>query len=274
MPELPEVETARRALALDLPGRTVTEVRGRPVALRRPLEPERLARALVGRRLAAPRRRGKHLLLDVEGGGSLLLHLGMSGRLMLVSDPGPALAPHTHLVLRLDHDRELRLVDPRRFGLAHWLAPGEETHDPALSHLGIEPLDPSFPAIFPSLGRGRRASVKALLLDQRIVAGVGNIYAAEALWRSGLRPGRAAGAISCGRLERLARALQAVLEEAIAAGGTTIRDFAAPNGELGMFAFSLRVYGRDGEPCPTCQTPVLRTVIAGRSTFWCRRCQR
>jgi len=274
MPELPEVETIRRALELHLGGRAVTGLRGRPVRLRRPLDVERLRANLVGARFGQPRRRGKFLLLDTGPAGTLLVHLGMSGRLILAAGRSVPEAPHTHLALELDDGRELRLVDPRRFGLADWLGRGQELTDPSLARLGVEPLDPGLVTALPPLLAGRRAPVKALLLDQHIVAGVGNIYATEALWRAGIRPGRPAGRIARHRLTRLAEEVQRVLLEAIAAGGTTLRDYSAPDGELGMFGLRLGVYGRDGEPCPACGDPLRRSLIAGRSTCWCARCQR
>ncbi len=273
MPELPEVETIRRALARHLVGRRVAAVEVGPKPLRRPLGQPLLTLALTGHTLLEPRRRGKFLLLDRAGGGSLLVHLGMSGRLQLAACGRPR-PPHTHLVLRLDSDLELRLVDPRRFGLASWLAAGAEAVDPSLRQLGLEPLDPGLPAALPRLLAGRRAAVKTLLLDQRLVAGVGNIYASEALWRAGVRPTRPGGFISRDRVARLAGAVQQVLADAVEAGGTTLRDFSDPLGEPGLFAVRLDVYGRAGEPCPSCAAPVRRSLVGGRSTFWCARCQR
>lgn len=272
MPELPEVETVRRALVANLTGARVSAVRGRQVAMRRLLEPQRLHDALAGRRFREPLRRGKFLLLPVSSGGFLLVHLGMSGRLQLVVSDHPV-EPHTHLVIELEDGRELRLVDPRRFGLAVWLDEGGETTDPALAGLGIEPLNPAFEERLPPLVRSRRAPVKALLLDQRLVAGIGNIYAAESLWEAGIRPSRPGRAISELRLRSLARSIHAVLERAIAAGGTTLRDFSGPNGAAGYFAVRLQVYGHGGQPCPRCDRPLRDEVIAGRGTVWCPYCQ-
>ncbi len=273
MPELPEVETVRRALETAVAGCAVTAVRGRPVRLRRPLEPEAIARGLRGRRLEGFRRRGKFLLLDVSGGGSLLVHLGMSGRLRLWG-AGTAPPPHTHLVLALDDGRELALVDPRRFGLAVWLPPGAEACDPSLAALGPDALHPRLPDLLAAALEGRRAAVKALLLDQRVVAGIGNIYASEALHRAGVHPARPAGSLSRGRRRRLAAAVREVLEEAVARGGTTLRDFAGVDGSAGMFRPQLSVYGREGRPCPRCGARVRCGAVAGRSTWWCPRCQR
>jgi len=274
MPELPEVETVRRALAQHLPGRRIERVDAEAVQMRRPLEPTELARRLTGARLLEPRRRAKFLLLDTDRQGALLVHLGMSGRISLVTDPASPAPPHTHLHLSFDSGTQLRLTDPRRFGLAVWLAAQDEGNDPSLVRLGVEPLDSSLPRVLPELFAGRTAPVKALLLDQRLVAGVGNIYACEALYRAGIRPSRPAGRIARHRLERLAHELQQVLAEAIEQGGTTLRDFADPSGELGYFAVRLAVYGRAGQPCHRCGTPLRSAVIAGRSTVWCSRCQR
>ncbi len=272
MPELPEVETIRRALARHVVGRTVVRVEARPVQMRRRLDARRLVRELQGRTIGEPRRRGKFLLIDLDPPGTLLLHLGMSGRLLLDGAAAPQ-HPHTHLVLALDGGLELRLVDPRRFGLAQWLDPGDELTDPSLATLGPEPLDPRLPADLPCVLKSRRAPLKSLLLDQRLVAGVGNIYASEALWRAGIRPDRRGHRTALDRLELLAREVQAVLAEAIEEGGTTIRDFVTPSGDFGSFAVRLQVYGRADEPCPRCATPLRSSVVTGRTTVWCTRCQ-
>ena len=273
MPELPEVETVRSALALELVGRHISSVRGRSIAMRRQLDVESLRAILPGRRFIEPRRRGKFLLLDTDPAGSLLIHLGMSGVVQLVPTAAP-LRTHTHLILELEDGCELRFVDPRRFGMAVWLEPGDEADDPSLSALGIEPLDPGLSQSLPPLVRNRRAPIKSLLLDQHLVAGVGNIYAAEALWRAGIHPRRAGNRISIARLATLAATLQEVLAEAIAEGGTTLRDFATPDGNSGYFAVSLQVYDRQGEPCVRCGAILRAEAIGGRMTAWCPRCQR
>ena len=273
MPELPEVETVRRALEIGLDGLRVTGVGGRSVMMRRPLDVPHLSSRLTGAGFVAARRRGKFLLLDVDTPGSLMVHLGMSGRLMLCPAEEPVL-DHTHLVMGLSDGRELRFVDPRRFGLAVWLEPGDEAADPSLCALGIEPLDPAIEVLLPPLFRARRSPIKSLLLDQRLVAGVGNIYAAEALWRAGVRPTRMGSRTSLDRLERLAVTTREVIEEAVAQGGTTIRDYATPSGDFGYFAVRLNVYGREGEPCSRCLSALKDTRIAGRTTVWCPRCQR
>jgi formamidopyrimidine-DNA glycosylase len=241
--------------------------------MRRPLDPAQIATRLEGRRFVSARRRGKFLLLDFDTPGTLMVHLGMSGRLMLCSADEQIL-DHTHLVIELSDGRQLRFVDPRRFGLAVWLEPSDEATDPSLASLGIEPLDPALEVLLPPLLRARRSPLKSLLLDQRLVAGVGNIYAAEALWRAGIRPTRHGALTSIARLERLAVFTREVIEEAVAQGGTTIRDYATPSGDFGYFAIRLNVYGREGEPCPRCSTELKDTRIAGRATVWCPHCQR
>jgi len=273
VPELPEVETVRRALASEVMDRHVTAVRGRSIAMRRPLDVENLRAVLPGRRLLEPRRRGKFLLLDTQPDGSFLIHLGMSGIIQIVPAAAP-LRADTHLILELDDGRELRFVDPRRFGMAVWLEPGAEANDSSLNKLGMEPLDPRLSQMLPPLIRNRRAPIKSLLLDQHLVAGIGNIYAAEALWRAGIHPRRAGNRISLARLATLSSTLQEVLAEAIAEGGTTLRDFATPDGNSGYFAVSLQVYGRQGGPCPRCGTTIRAEAIGGRTTAWCPRCQR
>jgi formamidopyrimidine-DNA glycosylase len=273
MPELPEVETIRRALERLLAGRRIVRVWARPVMMRRPLDADALHRHLLDRCFGTLRRRGKFLLLDVDREGALLIHLGMSGRLLVIEASADPL-PHTHLRLDLDNGKAVHLVDPRRFGLAVWLPPGAESSDPSLSGLGIEPLTPGLEHSFPPLAHTRRAPIKAVLLDQSVIAGVGNIYATEALWRAGIRPSRPACSVSLRRLRALAGAVQDVLREAIELGGTTVRDYTAPQGDLGAFAMRLEAYGRAGASCPRCQRPLSRTIIAGRSTVWCRGCQR
>jgi formamidopyrimidine-DNA glycosylase len=273
MPELPEVETVRRALDFELTGRRIASVRGRSIAMRRPLDVDQLSSVLPGRRMTTPRRRGKYLLIDLDPPGTLLNHLGMSGRLTITGAEAPIL-PHTHVALELDDGRELRFVDPRRFGLMVWLQPGDEAQDPSLAALGMEPLEPTLDALLPPLLKVRRAPLKSLLLDQHVVAGVGNIYAVEALWRAGVRPTRHGNQTSIKRLTRLAHELRSVLGEAVTAGGTTIRDYATPDGNFGYFAVQLAAYGRQGQPCLRCETTLRADVIGGRTTAWCPGCQR
>jgi len=275
MPELPEVETVRRALQPHLTGRRILHVECHAETLRRPLDlvgrPE-----LMGARVLELRRRAKYMLAELDSGFALLLHLGMTGRCH-VDGPDVAPRPHDRVSWSLDDGRIWRLEDARKFGLAELHRLPEPGADPAiLSDLGPEPLSPDFGAGYlREVCRGRRLAIKALLMDGKAVAGIGNIYASEACFRARIRPATPAGRISLARLQRLAGAVREVLVEAIDAGGTTISDFAAPDGSEGSFRTRLDVYGRDGEPCDRCREGgIRRLVIAGRSTFDCPRCQR
>ena len=272
MPELPEVETTRRGVAPWIEGTRVVAVDLRQPQLRW-LVPETLARELPGRRVLAAERRAKYLLFRAEGDRTLMLHLGMSGSLRVLQAAAPP-GKHDHLDLLLEGGRLLRFHDPRRFGSADWIA-GEPLHHPLLRELGPEPLGPGFSAEYLAAAcRGRRIAIKQLIMNGRIVVGVGNIYASEALFRAGIHPTRRAGRISRQRLDRLADAVKSVLSEAIAAGGTTLRDFYGGDGQPGYFRQSLSVYGRAGEPCPGCGEPVRQRVIGQRSSYYCPRCQR
>lgn len=213
------------------------------------------------------------MLCDIESGGTLMIHLGMSGQ-VLIHAPDAQPPRHTHVTLDLSDGEQLRFVDPRRFGFVHWLDPGEEATDPSLQRLGPEPFGDAFVDAFPDRVRQRKVAIKSLLLDQTLVAGIGNIYACEALWRAGIRPTRPGHRIARKRLINLAHAVEAVLREAIEQGGTTLRDYRVPDGTPGYFAQRLDAYGREGEPCPRCDTPIQRTVMGGRSTFWCPAHQR
>ena len=269
MPELPEVETTVRGLRPILEGRTLARVELRREGLRSPF-PEGLVQRLTGARVTGLGRRAKYGLIHTDR-GTAVFHLGMTGRWRV--DPAE-LDKHDHLLLTTDQGRRLALNDHRRFGSVDWVEEGALAAYPPFAALGPEPLGPEFDAAALKRGlAGRAAGVKTLLLDQRIVTGLGNIYVCEALHRAGIAPGRAGGGIGYARLGRLVDAVRAVLEEAIAAGGSTLRDFAAPDGDLGYFSKSFRVYGREGEAC-RCGAPVRRRVEGGRSTFYCGRCQR
>jgi formamidopyrimidine-DNA glycosylase len=274
MPELPEVETTRRGLAPHLQGARVTGVLLRRPDLRWPIPPE-VREELPGQRIDAVRRRAKYLLLDT-GAGSALLHLGMSGSLRVL--PAATMAgPHDHVDIALAAGdgaaRVLRLTDPRRFGCLLWQPPGE-VH-PLLAALGPEPLGDAFDGDYLfARSRGRKGPVKAFLMDQRVVVGVGNIYVAEALFAAGVAPLRAAGRISRERYGRIADAIRAVLSRAIVRGGTTLRDFLSPDGAPGYFEQELSAYGRGGEPCPRCGRPLRQATIAQRASVWCGTCQR
>jgi formamidopyrimidine-DNA glycosylase len=234
--------------------------------------PKDLARRLRGEEVLAIRRRGKYLLFDFPR-GHLLVHLGMSGRLSLIPDATPAMV-HDHVDLQLEGSQVLRLTDPRRFGAMLWLRTPAEGHA-LLRGLGLEPLEPEFSgAALHDLARGRSVAVKQFLMNGRIVTGVGNIYAAEALWRAGIHPGRSAGRIARARWDRLAVAVRETLEAALAAGGSTLRNFAAADGEPGYFQTKTAVYGREGKPCPRCGTAIRALRQGQRSTFFCPRCQR
>ncbi len=274
MPELPEIEVLRRSLEPRLVGRRIQRVEVRSPALREPLDRRRLRRALEGREVRRLGRRGKYLLIDVEAGWTLVVHLGMSGRLTLVPEDRAG-EPHEHLVLGLDRGDELRLRDPRRFGLAFVAATRDLARDRHLAHLGREPLDPRLAgADLAELARGLRAPVKAFLMDATKLVGVGNIYATEALFRAGIHPFRSVARIGRERWDLLAAAVVTVLEDAIRQGGTTLNDFRDGDGNAGEFQVDLAVYGRGDLPCPRCGTRIRRRVRSNRSAFYCPRCQR
>lgn len=281
MPELPEVETVRRGLQPHLEGHRIARAEARRPDLRWPLPPD-LVQVLTGARVTGLRRRSKYILADLEDRGSLLLHLGMSGR-MLIEDEAqgafhrdPAILPrHDHVVIWNDQGTRITFNDARRFGMVDLVAPGAE--HPLLAHLGPEPLSEEFtPEVLARAFDGRRAPVKAALLDQRIVAGLGNIYVSEALHRAGIDPRRAAGRIGSARLAGLVGHIRDVLVEAIAAGGSSLRDHRQASGELGYFQHSFRVYDREGAPCPSpgCPGHIQRIVQSGRSSYFCALCQK
>jgi formamidopyrimidine-DNA glycosylase len=270
MPELPEVETIRRGIAPLLEGRRLETLWIRERRLRW-LVPDALQGQVAGARVQAVERRAKYLLLCLDR-GTLILHLGMSGSLRVL----PAATPpqlHDHLDLVLAGGTCLRLRDPRRFGALLW-CPGPVEAHPLLRDLGPEPLGGDFHGDYlAQVALGRRLAVKSLIMDSRVVAGVGNIYASESLFVAGIHPQRSCGRISPERYERLAGAIRRVLEEAIAQGGTTLRDFRQTDGRPGYFASSLRVYGRAGEPCPGCGAPIRQRRIGQRSSYYCPCCQ-
>ncbi len=271
MPELPEVETTRRGIEPHLRGRRISRVVVRQPCLRWPI-PADLGTRLEGRRITAVGRRAKYLLLRVAGGAALL-HLGMSGSLRLVESGAPA-GPHDHVDLELEEGLSLRLRDPRRFGCLLW-AGGDPLRHPLLAGLGPEPWDEVFGGTYlHARAAGRRTAVKNLIMDGRVVVGVGNIYASEALFQAGILPSRAAGRIGQERYQRLADAIRQVLEEAVEAGGTTLRDFTDGEGRPGYFQRQLAVYGREGGPCPACGSTIRQRRIGQRSSYWCPRCQR
>ncbi len=271
MPELPEVETTCRGIRPHLEGQRVAAVIVREPRLRWPV-PEALARELPGRTILTVRRRAKYLLLNT-GDHCLIMHLGMSGRLRVVDRALPPLT-HDHVDIVLASGRTLRLNDTRRFGAVLWWAGEPDTH-PLLRDLGPEPLSAAFTASgLYRAAHGRRAPVKAFIMDSRIVTGVGNIYAAEALFLAGIHPHRPAGRIGLRRYAALHDAIREVLTDAIERGGTTLRDYASPDGSPGYFQLDLRVYGRAGQACRRCGSILRRAVIGQRASVYCPRCQR
>ena len=288
MPELPEVETVRRGLAPRLVGHVLARVEQRRPDLRFPL-PRDFAKRLTGRRITGIFRRAKYLLLNLDDGNLLMVHLGMSGRMVLEAPKGGAGtlgefyhahdldSSHDHVVLTTEEGWSVHFNDPRRFGMMD-LVPASSLGAHKLIHgLGPEPLDAGFDAAeLERRLKGKKTPVKAALLDQRVVVGIGNIYACEALNRAGLSPKRLAGTIKGERAARLIAAIKAVLEEAIAAGGSSLRDYRQATGELGYFQHRFRVYDRAGKPCPRrgCGGTVKRLVQGGRSTLYCPSCQR
>lgn len=270
MPELPEVETTRRGITPHLIGQRVSKLIIRQSKLRWPI-PEILISELPGQRIESIERRAKYLLVNTSV-GSALLHLGMSGSLRVL-DPDTAPGKHDHFDWLLDSGRLLRFTDPRRFGSLLWQPVGS-THE-LLAHLGPEPLSDDFDGDHLwRLSRGRSAAIKTFIMDQAIVVGVGNIYAAEALFAAGIHPRRKAGAVSRERYARLAEAVKQILSYAIKRGGTTLRDFISPDGAPGYFEQELTVYGRVGEPCRNCGSMIRSITLGQRSTFYCPQCQR
>jgi formamidopyrimidine-DNA glycosylase len=268
MPELPEVETTVRGLGRVLEGRRIERVEARRPDLRRAL-PVDLGQRLTGARVTGLKRRAKYGVIDTDRGDSLVFHLGMSGRWRI--DP-TEIEKHDHFLVETDDGRRLALNDARRFGSLDLVRTDELADWPAFKALGPEPLEITAEELRRRLA-SRTAPIKLLLLDQRIIAGLGNIYVCEALFRAGIHPKRLGGSISLERLNRLVPAIHDVLAEAIAAGGSTLRDFASPDGELGYFSKRFAVYDREGQPC-SCGGTVKRFVQGGRSTFYCPRCQR
>ena len=276
MPELPEVETVRLALEPHVVGEVVTDVRVRTARLRTPLSGRKLAEHAANRRIIGLQRRGKFLVAELEGRRAFVLHLGMSGSFRVVPQEIP-FRKHEHVAWELSNGMSWRLCDPRRFG---WVIPcclaAEHALPALLKDLGPEPLDGAFSgAYLYTVTRARKATIKDLLMDQRVVAGIGNIYANEALYRAGISPRRRAGNVGKARCAKLAESVKGVLADALACGGTTIRDYASVNGSEGHFQVCLDVYGREGESCGRCPESVIkRTVVSGRSTYYCPRCQR
>lgn len=280
MPELPEVETVCRGLAVKLEGRRLRRVVQRRPDLRFPL-PTRFAARLQGRRILRVDRRAKYILIHLDDDNVILGHLGMSGSMIAGAAPAMEFDRHDHLIFETDDGTAIRFNDARRFGFMDLVARSELDRHPLLAKLGPEPLSAEFDgAALAAALAGKKTSIKAALIDQQVVAGIGNIYASESLYRAGISPRRLAKTVQGQRAERLAAAIKKVLAEAIAAGGSSLRDFVQTNGELGYFQHRWAVYEREGQPCPGCDCGapatggIRRIVQAGRSTFFCPHRQR
>lgn len=283
MPELPEVETVRRGLAPVMEGGVIARADVNRPDLRWPFPP-RMAERLSGQKVVQLRRRSKYILADLGSGESLLIHLGMSGRMLISGDPlgqfvhdHPAPEKHDHVVFHMQNGARITFNDPRRFGAMDLLETATADQHKLLAVLGPEPLGNDFnETVLINAFKGRNTPVKSALLDQRIVAGLGNIYVCEVLYRAGIHPTRKAGQISKARVSALVPIIREVLSEAIEAGGSSLKDFRQADGELGYFQHSFDVYGREGEPCrsPDCGKAVTRITQAGRSSFFCGQCQR
>ncbi|HNW59555.1 MAG TPA: bifunctional DNA-formamidopyrimidine glycosylase/DNA-(apurinic or apyrimidinic site) lyase [bacterium] len=273
MPELPEVETICRSLAPYIVGKQLTDVEVRAPRLRRPLPSAAALRALAGQSVIRLERRAKYLLWHFDGGGAFIIHLGMSGRLIYNRLPQPP-EPHTHVIFHFSDGGELHFRDPRRFGSLDLVAPGEMPDLTLLRDLGLEPLSPSFtPEFLQERLQSTQRAVKTVIMDQRVVVGVGNIYANEALFMAGIHPLRRGNSLSAQEAAVLQAAIIAVLQKAVERGGTTLSDFRNAAGEPGFFQLDLAVYGRNQEPCPRCGREIIRLVQGGRSSFFCETCQ-
>ena len=271
MPELPEVETTCRGITPHIDGQCVSDVIVRHHQLRWPV-PRGLKKKLLDHKIQSVSRRAKYLLLDFDH-GTLILHLGMSGSLRIIKTNTPA-EKHDHLDIVFNNGNTLRLTDPRRFGAVLWTKDNPEQHE-LLAHLGPEPLSDAFSSeLLYQLSRSRGTSIKQFIMDGKVVVGVGNIYASESLYLAGIHPKRRAGRISLMRYAGLVEAVREVLKGAIAAGGTTLRDFVDSDGKPGYVAQKLRVYGRQNEACERCGEPIRNRVIGQRSTYYCPCCQR
>jgi formamidopyrimidine-DNA glycosylase len=274
MPELPEVETTRRGLAVRLDGRRIDRIEARRADLRFPL-PQDFAARIRGRRVEALERRAKYILIRLEGGLVWLIHLGMSGRMVLRQGWPNEIGPHDHVLFATDEGWTVVFNDARRFGMMDLVEAGKLEEHRLLAGLGPEPLDNAFSAaVLKAALKDKKTPMKAALLDQTVVAGLGNIYVCEALFRAGIDPRKLAGQVKPDKLEKLVPAIKAVLREAIKAGGSSLRDYVQSDGGLGYFQTRFRVYDREGQDCVTCGRPVRRIVQSGRSTFYCGACQR
>lgn len=276
MPELPEVETTRAGIAPHIDGKTISKLDVRQAQLRWPI-PDDLPQLVKNQNVLAVRRRAKYLLIDIGKSkvkGTLIIHLGMSGSLRVIKGVAPEPLKHEHFDLVFSKDLMLRFTDPRRFGACLWQDVQAEAN-PYLDHFGPEPLSDDFTGEYLfEKSRKRTSAIKTFIMDQKIVVGVGNIYASESLFLSGINPKKAAGKISAAKYDQLVESIKQVLAKAISEGGTTLKDFVGSDGKPGYFAQQLNVYGRKDEPCPSCQTPIKQITQGQRSTFYCSQCQK
>ncbi|GJL77896.1 MAG: formamidopyrimidine-DNA glycosylase [Nitrospinaceae bacterium] len=271
MPELPEVETLRRALLPLVKNKTLLKLKFFRKDIRFPIPREKLKEELSGKIVSDITRRGKYLLMHVPT-GAMILHLGMSGR--VVRHPSmKSVENHTHAIFHFEPDVYLHFIDPRRFGCILW-AQNDEGH-PLLNHLGLDPLgEETTPKALKVMARNRKVPIKSFLMDSKRITGVGNIYACESLFDAAIHPMKHAGKITLAQWQKLIPSLQSTLKNSIASGGTTLRDFFSADNTPGYYAVNLSVYGKENQPCPHCQTPISRTVHSGRSTFYCKVCQK
>ncbi len=274
MPELPEVESVRRSLEPQVVGLKIHGIEVFETRLRYPVKPQKLKNRLLKKSIQKIHRRSKYLILDLEDGQHLMVHLGMSG-VFYLSESTQTREKHLHIILKIGENKELRFTDPRRFGMFEALSSAELKRDKRLLNLGPEPLSEELERDYLfQLSRGVRKPVKNFIMDSRKLVGVGNIYACEALFQAGIHPQRAAGRISAQSWDRLFTAIQSILHQAIQNGGTTVSDFKNGNHEIGNFQNRLQVYQRTGESCNRCQKTIRQKVLAGRSSYYCPGCQK
>ncbi len=274
MPELPEVEVIRRGLQRHLPGRKVLDIATGNKKLRLPMPRRDLQKYIQGARVKAVDRRAKFLLIIMDNGAYLIIHLGMTGRLGIFPAGAPR-AKHDHLRLGLDNETQLRFNDIRRFGFVQVLPPGHDFSNTMLSNIGPEPLSRDYtPDYLQERAAGKNRPLKNFLMDSRVIAGIGNIYACEILFHAGLKPDKMVGRLTLKQWNKIVKSSRHVLEKAIKSGGTTISDFVNESGKSGYFQLELQAYGKQGLPCSCCATPIAKKTMAGRSTFFCPKCQK
>jgi len=274
MPELPEVEVIKRGLLRLLPGRRVTGIAMGRKKLRHPMPRKNLSQYILNSEIKTVTRRAKFLLVTMDNGATLIIHLGMTGRLGVFPE-GVPVAKHDHLLLKLDNSMQLRFNDIRRFGFIQVVEPGFVPGEALPADLGPEPLGHDFtPQYMLKQAAARKRPLKNFLMDNRIVVGIGNIYASEALFHAGINPEKKVNAMTLKEWTRTVDSSRYVLRQAIESGGTTISDFVNESGRAGYFQLKLKVYGREGKPCLTCSTPIVRKIMAGRATFFCPNCQK